>query len=126
LQFFQGPFCNSGDQRIRSGFGPSFHKTTLAISLISLISSCQDLTLKWQLVSPGGQPPDDRSQHTAVWSPTDDGMYVYGGAFAASENDRKRQGLDDVDPTGHSFNRSLEIADIAVGKLLFSHSTMNV
>ena len=34
---------------------------------------------RWQQLSPGGTAPTARNQHTAVWSPAADGMYVFGG-----------------------------------------------
>ena len=33
----------------------------------------------WQQLSPGGSIPLARNGHSAVWSPTADGMYIYGG-----------------------------------------------
>ena len=33
----------------------------------------------WQQLSPGGSLPLARAGHSAAWSPTADGMYVYGG-----------------------------------------------
>jgi len=34
---------------------------------------------EWEALSPGGSIPSARREHTAVWSDTADGFYVFGG-----------------------------------------------
>ena len=34
---------------------------------------------RWQQLSPSGFAPAAREGHTAVWSPSDDGLYIFGG-----------------------------------------------